>query len=167
MANTSSQEPTEPDAFTSAEFAAWRGLLRLHSMVTRELERRLVADGVLSLGDYSILITLVGAPGRRLAMSELARRRLLHPSRVTRVVARLEREGLVSRESDDSDARSVQAVLTAKGLERLRAAQVTHHGAVRELYLGRLTEADRQTLSDLLEKAMPGVVSADVWPPYE
>ncbi len=163
----STPEPIEPDAFSSAEFAAWRGMLRVHSTVTRELERRLDQQGVLSLSDYALLITLVGAPGRRLSMSELARRRLLHPSRITRVVGRLEQEGLVAREADESDARSVQAVLTRRGLEQLREAQTTHHAAVRELYLARLTEDERQTLAGLLEKAVPGVVSADVWPPYE
>jgi DNA-binding MarR family transcriptional regulator len=163
----STRERPEPDAFSPTEFAAWRGMLRVHATVTRELERRLAEAGGLSLSDYALLITLVGAPGRRLSMSELARRMLLHPSRITRVVGRLEQEGLVARQADESDARSVQAVLTSKGLEQVRVAQITHHAAVRELYLARLTEAERHTLGGLLEKAMPGVVSSEVWPPYE
>ena len=167
MSSISTQEHPEPDALSPAEFAAWRGLLRLHASLTRELEQRLADDGHLSLGDYSILITLAGVPGRRLPMSELARRRLLHPSRITRVVDRLEDEGLLAREVDPEDGRSVQAVLTPKGLGRLRAAQPAHHEAVREMYLSRLTEKDQRTLAKLLEKALPGVVTAEVWPPYE
>ena len=164
MSSTSTQGPLEPDALTQDEFHAWRGMLRLHSTLTKELERRLGEDGRLSLTDYSVLITLVGAPGRRLPMSELARRRLLHPSRITRLVDALEREGLVGREADPDDGRSVHARLTRKGLERLRAVQPIHHAVVRQLYLNRLTSNEQRMLAQLLEKAMLGVVSADVWP---
>ncbi len=150
---------------TTEEFAAWRGMLRLHAAVTRELERRLLAEHDMSLGHYGVLITLVGAPERRLRMSELAERRLTHPSGVTRMVDQLERDGLVVREVDPADGRSFHAVLTQLGLECLRAAQVTHHAVARELYLGRLSRRDAGQLAELFEKALPGVVSADVWPP--
>jgi hypothetical protein len=43
-------------------------------------------------------------------------------------------------------------------------AQVVHHATVRELYLGRLTQNDLDRLARLLEKALPGVVSASAWP---
>ena len=162
---SSKHEPPEPNPMSPAEFDAWRGMLRLHATVTRELERRLAADCGMSLAVYGVLITLVGAPGRRLRMSELAERRLTHPSGVTRVVDQLEREGLVAREVDPLDGRSVHAVLTPAGLDRLREAQLTHHAVARELYLGRLSERDAAQLARLFEKALPGVVSAPVWPP--
>jgi len=49
--------------------------------------------------------------------------------------------------------------------EALRRAQIVQHATVRELYLGRLTEHELDRLSQLLEKALPGVVSASAWPP--
>lgn len=165
MSSNSADLP-EPDPMTAEEFAAWRGMLRLHAAVTRELERRLLSEQDMSLGHYGVLITLVGAPGRRLRMSELAERRLTHPSGVTRMVDQLERDELVVREVDPADGRSFHAVLTQLGLERLRAAQVTHHAVARELYLGRLSRRDARQLAELFEKALPGVVSADVWPPH-
>jgi DNA-binding MarR family transcriptional regulator len=158
-------EPPEPDPMTPAEFDAWRGMLRLHATVTRELEQRLLAEHGMSLSHYGVLITLVGAPEQRLRMSELAERRLTHPSGVTRVVDQLEKQGLVSREVDHGDGRSFHAVLTRAGLERLREAQLTHHAVARELYLGRLSERDAKQLAGLFEKALPGVVSEPVWPP--
>jgi len=163
----SSNDIPEPDPMTAAEFAAWRGMLRLHAAVTRELERRLLDERDMSLGQYGILITLVGAPDRRLRMSELADRRLTHPSGITRMVDQLEREGLVAREADPNDGRSLHAVLTRRGLERLREAQLTHHAVARELYLGRLSQRDARQLAELFEKALPGVVSDEVWPPVE
>jgi DNA-binding MarR family transcriptional regulator len=164
MSSNREHDIPEPDPLTPAEFDAWRGMLRLHATVTGELERRLLAERGMSLGVYGVLITLVGAPGRRLRMSELAERRLTHPSGVTRAVDQLERQGLVAREVDPSDGRSFYAVLTQRGLERLREAQLTHHAVARELYLGRLSEREAAQLARLFEKALPGVVSQPVWP---
>ena len=160
-------ELPEPDPFSAEEFRAWRGLLRLREVVMRDIDRRLRRAGHVSLDDYGILITLVTAPRMRLRMSDLGARRMLTPSGITRVVNRLEEQGLVRRDPDPSDGRASLAVLTRDGLAALRRAQVVHHAAVRELYLDRLDRADLNRLADLFEKAVPGVVSAATWPPAE
>lgn len=154
----------EPDPFSAAEFGAWRGLLRLHAAVTGELEGRLADEHGVSLAEYGVLITLVTEPDG-LRMADLAARRLITPSGISRVVDKLARRGLVARHEDPSDRRGLRTVLTEKGLRTLREAQVTHHARVRDLYLERLTEREQKTLARLLEKAMPGVVSSAVWPP--
>jgi len=155
----------EPDAFTEEEFHAWRGLIRLRETVTRELDRRLQLHSDLSLADYGVLITLVTSPRLRLRMSDLGAQRMLTPSGITRVVTRLEQRGLVRREPDPADGRAALAALTRPGLEALRRAQVVHHATVREVFLGRLTPRELDRLAQLYEKALPGVVSAPVWPP--
>lgn len=171
MSNTSDSlerwldELPEPDAFTPEEFFAWRGLLRLRETAMREIDRRLADAGGISLADYGILITLVGAPQLRLRMSELGARQMLTPSGINRVVIRLEKEGLVRREPDPADGRAWFAALTRPGLEALRRAQVIHHAAARETALGRLTPRELDRLAQLLDKANPGVVSAPVWRP--
>jgi DNA-binding MarR family transcriptional regulator len=154
----------EPDPFTEEEFNAWRGLIRLRETVMREIDRRLQENGDLSLADYGVLIVLVTAPQLRLRMSDLGTRQLLTPSGITRVVTRLEKRGLVQREPDPADGRAALATLTKPGLEALRRAQVIHHATVRELLLGRLTKPELDRLAQLYEKALPGVVSAPVWP---
>ena len=155
----------EPDPFTEEEFDAWRGLIRLRETVTREIDRRLQQRRDLSLADYGVLITLVTAPRFRLRMSDLGAQRMLTPSGITRVVTRLEERGLVRREPDPADGRAALAALTRTGLEALRRAQVIHHATVRELLLERLTPRELGRLAQLYEKALPGVVSAPVWPP--
>ena len=159
-----SNEISEPDPFTDAEFDAWRGLIRLRESVMREIDRRLREADEIALDDYGVLVTLVGQPERRLRMSALGARRLLTPSGITRAVMRLEERGLVRREPDSEDGRAALAVLTTKGLAALRRAQRIHHATVRELYLDGLNEREQRQLAGLFEKARPGVVSSPEWP---
>jgi DNA-binding MarR family transcriptional regulator len=98
-------------------------------------------------------------------MSDLAQRRLITQSGTTRAVTKLERQGFVVRVADDEDGRSSLAVLTKRGLRKLRAAQVTHHQVVRALYLDKLTSADHRRLAALFERAHPGAGTDPVWPP--
>jgi DNA-binding MarR family transcriptional regulator len=161
------EELPEPDAFSHEEFLAWRAFIRLRESVTREIDERLRRERLISLADYGVLITLVTEPDLRLRMSDLGARRMLTPSGITRVVVRLEERGLVRREPDPADGRAAFAILTKKGLEALRRAQVVHHATVRELYVGRLEPRELKQLARLYEKALPGVVTAPVWPPAD
>jgi DNA-binding MarR family transcriptional regulator len=157
----------EPDPFTREEFLAWRGFLRVHAHVTSELDRRMTEAHGISLADYGVLITLVSAPGMQLRMGELGARRLVSPSKISRVIDELERGGLVKRTRDTEDGRSFLATLTARGLRKLREAQVTHHAVVRERFLDGLSERQVTELARVWDSAMPGVVGAEVWPPAE
>lgn len=158
-------DPAEPDPFTAEEFAAWRGMLRVHSTVFRELDRALLDAHGFGIDSYGVLITLVTAPGHRLAIGELGLRRNLTPSGISRSVDRLAKLDLLERVTNPIDGRSFLVALTAAGLRRLREAQVTHHRVVRELLLSRLDGPDLKRLGELWEKAMPGTVSSPIWPP--
>jgi DNA-binding MarR family transcriptional regulator len=154
----------EPNPFSDGEFRAWRGFLRAHAHVTGELDRRLRAEHQLPLDQFGILITLVGAPEMRLRMGELGSRRLVSPSKISRAVDELEQRGFLKRSTDPDDRRSYFAALTRAGVEKLRAAQVTHHAVVRKLFLDSLTARQVEQLGRILETAVPGVVSSAVWP---
>lgn len=166
MSNRSAQRHAspEPDPFDDAEFAAWRGFLRVHTHVTRELDRRMSERHDLPLDAYGVLITLVTAPDGRLTLKQLGARRNLTASGITRSVDRLAKAGLVERRPNPDDGRSAFVALTPGGLRRLRAAQVTHHATVRELLFGRLSRADLERMGALWEQAMPGAVSSALWP---
>lgn len=158
----SNNSRAEPDAFTPAEFAAWRGMLRVHSSVFRALDQRLQDAHGIGIDAYGALITL--APDLALTIGELGERRNLSPSGISRSVDRLERLGLVERRPNPDDRRSLLVALTGKGLTRLREAQRTHHGTVRELLFAGLADADLKRLGRIWEKAMPGAASSAVWP---
>ena len=153
MATSTRQRPIQ---LSETELAAWIGLLRAHSVVTRRLDRELEAECGLSLAQYDVLVQLERAPHRRLRMTELAEQVVLSRSGLTRLVDRLVAMGLVERSYCPSDARGVFAGLTERGHDRLSEAAVVHMRGVREHVTGRLDAAQQRALADatarLLEK---------------
>jgi DNA-binding MarR family transcriptional regulator len=141
---------------TTAENGAWRTFLRAHATVTRRLEAELVAEHELPLASYDVLVQLSEAPSRALRMTELAERVLLSRSGLTRLVDRLERDGLVSRQACPNDARGTLAVLTDAGLERLRKAWPTHLRGVSEHVTSKLSPSELATLEQLLGRLLAG-----------
>lgn len=139
----------------STELAAWRTFLRAHAFVARRLEAELLAEHDLPLASYDVLVQLSEAPFRRLRMTDLADRVLLSRSGLTRLVDRLERDGLVRREACPNDARGTLAVLTETGLQRLRTAWPTHARGIAEHVTDRLSAHEVQTLAELLGKLLP------------
>ena len=143
-------------ALSTTEMTAWRTFLRAHATVLRRLEAELVAEHDLPLASYDVLVQLSEAPGQRLRMTELADLVLLSRSGLTRLVDRLERDGLVERQACPQDARGTHAVLTAAGLARLRAAWPTHLRGVAEHVTGRLSPDEVGVLTALLGKLVDG-----------
>ncbi|GAA3230820.1 MarR family winged helix-turn-helix transcriptional regulator [Actinocorallia longicatena] len=144
---------TLPAATISAEeLAVWRDLLRAQVTISRRLHQDLLARHDLALGSYDVLQQLAEQPDGRLRMNDLADRVLLSRSGLTRLVDRLQRDGLVRRESCTSDARGLFAVLTMQGRETLATATVTHHRGVREHLLGRLDGQELGQLQAILHK---------------
>lgn len=138
----------------------WRTFLRAHAEVSRRLEAELVAEHDLPLPWYDVLVQLVEVPDRRLRMTELADRVLLSRSGLTRLVDRLEREGLVARAACPSDARGLFAVLTEAGLARLRAASPTHLRGIAEHMTGRFSASELEDLGDLVTRLLPEPAAA-------
>jgi DNA-binding MarR family transcriptional regulator len=139
------------------ELDVWRSFLRAHAHLTRVLEAELLTAQRLSLASYDVLVQLAEAPEHRLRMTELADAVLLSRSGVTRLVDRLEKNGLVARARVDSDGRGVVAVLTQLGFDRLRAATGTHLTGVARHFAGPLAATELADLGRTCEKlADPG-----------
>jgi DNA-binding MarR family transcriptional regulator len=96
----------------------------------------------MSLSEYTALMHLSEAPGRSLRMSDLATACALSLSGMSRIVSRLEAQGLVERERVSCDRRGLNAVLTDAGLDRLRRAWPTHLASVRRHVMDHLGELD-------------------------
>src|SRR5918995_3099161 len=133
--------------------APWRAFLLAHARVSRRLDEELRAEHDVSFAEYDALLTIAQAPGRRIRMGLLADEVLLSKSGVTRLVDRLVNDGLVERSTCSTDARGAEAVLTERGLVRLRAASRTHLRGISEHFL---LVVDTDDLASL-ERAMAAV----------
>src|SRR5215212_7259496 len=156
VADRASGSRSAAGELTPVELGAWRGMLRVHTALVRELDAGLLAAHDLPLSSYDVLIYLQSAPGKRLRMAELADSVLLSRSGVTRLVDRLEREGLIVRDTCSSDGRGCFAVLTDEGEELLARARPTHLAGVRERFLRHFSEQELTTLAGYWERVKPG-----------
>lgn len=149
-------ETTTTQELTPAELAAWRGLLRVHSALSKSLDSELEAAHGLPLSSYEVLIFLRDSPERKMRMADLADRVLLSRSGMTRLVDRLARDGLLAREQCPNDARGCFAVLTPEGQAFLDEARPTHLAGVRERFLRHFSEAELEGLAECWERVVPG-----------
>jgi len=111
----------------------------------------------LSAVEFEVLLRLARSPGRRLRMTDLAGQTSLSTSGVTRVVDRMDRDGLVRREACASDRRSSYAVITDDGVTRLEEAVPGHLALVQEWFVGQLTTEQLTGLLGSLRKIRDAV----------
>lgn len=125
---------------------------RLRRVVTR-LSRRFNAvarNAGLSPAQASILGTVVRRGPRR--VSNLAEAEGVNPTMVSRLVGKLDGDGLVRRGTDTDDRRAVLVEATAAGKE-LYARVVRERTGLLEANLAKLPQAQR----DLLFAALPAL----------
>ncbi len=148
------------------ELAAWRGLLATNASLIADLDAELEREHGLPLTSYEVLMYLADADGGRLRMGELADRLLLSRSGITRLVDRLERQGMIERERCESDGRGFNAVLTPAGRSKLDAARPAHLGGVRRHFLGHLEPGELDSLGAIWHRLLgqPGITGLDEAP---
>jgi DNA-binding MarR family transcriptional regulator len=139
---------------TREERVLWRRFVETHAAIVRRLDEDLRSQSGLTLSSFEVLYELVRAPGNRLRMAELADRLLFTRSGVTRLVDRLERDGLVERHECADDGRGVYAYVTQRGFDTFEAACVPHIDGIRRLFFEPLEGWD-DVLRKLLHQLAP------------
>ena len=127
-------------------------MLRAHAELVRELDAELAREHDMPLSSYEVLLFLNDSPEGRMRMSELAESALLSRSGLTRLVDRLERQGLLTRERCESDARGWFAEITPEGRRAFGAARKTHLDGVRRAFLSHFSRDELRTLGGLWQK---------------
>jgi DNA-binding MarR family transcriptional regulator len=125
-------------ATTAAErelVAGWRELLERHARVTGAVERALQSEHGLGVTEFEVLewlaITSDDKDQRR--MLELAEAIHLSQSALSRLIGRLEAEGLVERTICPTDRRGIYTALTDAGRERYEDARPTQRRVLAEM----------------------------------
>jgi DNA-binding MarR family transcriptional regulator len=146
---------SEQETLTLGELRAWRGLLRAHACLAKRLDSELEHAHGLPMSSYEVLHHLEETTGGRMRMCELAEQAQLSRSGLTRLVDRMERDGLVERCSCEHDARGSYACLTPAGRERLQEARGTHLAVIRDQFFSHFSEVELSTLADMWERIAP------------
>ena len=134
--------------------AAWRALLASHAALVDRLGEELQDEKDLPLPWYEVLLWLNQAPDGRMRMGELAGSLLLTPSGVTRLVDRMEADGLVQRQQCPSDRRGWNAVITPAGRARLRSAAPVHMRGIERHFGRHLSDQEADLIADVLGRVL-------------
>ncbi|MGB7449139.1 MAG: MarR family winged helix-turn-helix transcriptional regulator [Ornithinimicrobium sp.] len=130
---------------------SWEALFRAQATLSREFESS--NDwGDLLPGEYGVLYALASAGPAGLRITDLMNDALLTQPGLSRLVARLETRGLVTRRNDPADARAARIVLTAVGHETQRQAGRRHARHVGVAMTRALDAEEMETLRQLSTK---------------
>ncbi|MFC5760031.1 MULTISPECIES: MarR family winged helix-turn-helix transcriptional regulator [unclassified Rhizobium] len=144
----SDEHPRPSDAATSA----WIHVMRARDRLLAAIEADLKTAKMPPLSWYDVLWELARSQDGRLRPYEIEERTLLAQYNLSRLVDRLEKEGLVRRETFDEDARGRWVVITDAG-RRLRERMWAVYAKSIEANIGcRLTEREANTITALLAR---------------
>jgi len=130
----------------------WRALLVAFTSIHHELARELEEECALPIENYEILLMLYEAGRHGLRPSEIAERRYLSRSGATRLIDRLERDGLVDRRECRGDRRGNIVSLTRTGHRIFARAGRVHLDGIERHVGAHLTEKEMAGLRRLLSK---------------
>ncbi|SDZ15575.1 MarR family winged helix-turn-helix transcriptional regulator [Herbiconiux ginsengi] len=137
---------------TAEELRVWRDFVETGDRIRSLLAARLQAESGLSTGDYSVLLALSEAEGKRLRSSDLASVIDWERSRLSHHLGRMEARGLVVREPCATDNRGAEVVLTASGASQFRRASASHLRAVQELFVDAFAAGGGEASLDAVEE---------------
>lgn len=111
--------------------ARWHQLMSDYSRMTCALDRALQAEFDISSSEFEVLEQLTASDGCSIRMADLATHVHLSQSALSRLVGRLERDGLAERTMCADDRRSIFVTATAKGRKLYAAARPVQREVLR------------------------------------
>jgi len=140
--------------------STWINLQQTNRVIEGVLAARLQNAVELSLAEFELMMRLQVAAGHPLQMSQIAAQLINSPSGTTRIADRLERAGLIERETPRENRRVVHVKLTAKGRDVLGRADHAFREGLHDVFGSHITEAEVVSLRATLRKLLEG---NDAW----
>ena len=153
--------PASPVSQTTDIVSALASLIRSARAISRQHHQRLGASGT----PLTVLKSLDRNPGQD-RPGDLAQAAGVAPSVMSRVLARLEEDGLVTRHKDDLDARACHMALTDEGRAQLEAIE-QQYAQLLDSALADLPQADLDRMPDVLRTLEDALVRAIATVPFE
>jgi DNA-binding MarR family transcriptional regulator len=141
-------------ALEPEEWEFWDIWMRAQRLLARELERGLQRECGISKAEFSVLVTLRGAPGREMGVGELTESLAWEKSRVSHQLTRMENRGFVERTRSGVSGRRTRIGLTAQGRRVAQRAILGHAGNIRRYFLDPLTPEQAAAIRTWSEKTV-------------
>ena len=142
------QTPTED------QLAAWKQLQWATALITSRFRRDLAGAG-LSLEQFDVLVHLAWAPSGTLPLYQLTASMVvadaLSRSGITRLLDRMDRDGLITRTVGTMDRRRFDVSLTPSGRLRFEQAWPAHADGIGSYFVQPLTSSDIAELARILD----------------
>lgn len=146
---------------TPSERRAWVSLVALAQILPGTLDSHLRRAGQLTLFEFQALTVLAEAPKRTLRMSDLAEATNSSLPRLSHVVTRLARRGLVERHPCPDDGRATDVALTDAGSDAIEIVDPVHTKAARLAVFDALTPEQVEQLSSIADVVLERIDSQD------
>ena len=137
---------------TNEETTAWMGLIKSQQYLIEKVENELKANGLPPWSWYDVLLELDKAPEGSLRLNDLGRKILLNKYNVTRLIDRLETEGLVSRDACQMDGRGKFACITPEGRELRKKMWPIYFNVIKEHFLSQFNKQELDQFIECVEK---------------
>lgn len=140
------------EGLRSPRLVAFGHLLEGSQRLLALLEADLKASAAMSTSELEVLLRLANSPHHRARPSELAHQCVMTSGGTTRLLDRLESQGVIQREPHPTDRRGCVVRLTDVGAERLAAVLPGHFSSLERHFWSVLSDEEIQALSDIMRK---------------
>jgi DNA-binding MarR family transcriptional regulator len=144
----------DEERLSAQEDRTWSLLVGVMMWLPAELDAYLERVAGLSHAEYQVLWWLSLNEEREVHMTRLAATASVTPSHLSRIVARLQTRGWITRSTDPSDARRTLARLTKSGAAVVAGAEQGYAAEVHRHLFGHLTCAQARQLEDITEAVL-------------
>lgn len=144
------RELLQSKPFATLQAEALVNIVRTADQLQRRIRLCVKPFGITQT-QFNSLRILRGAGERGLTCAEVGERLITHDPDITRLLNRMERQGLVRRDRDTGDRRVVVARITQQGLEKLRTLDEVVEATVTTL-LAKVDDEELRSLIRLLER---------------
>src|ERR1700676_4063488 len=110
-----SEVKLKPQVASQDQVGTWINLQQTFRVIQARIDERLRAETELSWPEFELLMRLELAADHPLQMSEIAAQLVGSPSGTTRIADRLEKDGLIVRETPRENRRIVRVQITDHG----------------------------------------------------
>ncbi|WP_454689166.1 MarR family winged helix-turn-helix transcriptional regulator [Achromobacter aloeverae] len=138
---------------TTAGTDLWFSFVRTHRLVIREVENRLAAARLPAYAWYDALWGLESGQEGTRRMHELADTLAIERYNLTRLVDRLEQEGLVTRSRSAEDGRASYVSITKEGRALRKKMWKVYESTVAEVFLSQFSPDEQRQFADGLDRA--------------